>query len=35
MNLFKKIFKKNSRPEEGGNFFSEIRTNYWFQTKKN
>jgi ribonuclease III len=34
MNLFKKIFKKNSRPEEGGNFFSEIERIIGFKPKK-
>jgi ribonuclease III len=34
MNLFKKIFKKSSRPEEGGNFFSEIERIVGFKPKK-
>jgi ribonuclease III len=34
MNLLKKIFKKNSRPEEGGNFFSEIERIVGFKPKK-
>lgn len=34
MNLFKKIFKKNSRPEEGGNFFSEMERIIGFKPKK-
>lgn len=34
MNLFKKIFKKNSRPEEGGNFFSEMERIIGFKPKE-
>ncbi len=34
MNLFKKIFTKNSRPEEGGNFFSEIERIIGFKPKQ-
>ncbi len=34
MNLFKKIFTKTSRPEQGGNFFSEIERIIGFKPKK-
>ena len=34
MNLFKKIFTKNSRPAEGGNFFSEIERIIGFKPKQ-